>query len=144
MKQLFILVLSLFLTVSLLNANKKTSDEQTVKQLVQKVKQSKGDERRKAMNALKVQLRSMNQNTRQKVMMDLQKGFSGEQQGMQRGLQKHTNHEGFTSGNAQNMPSSGRMQTHSSPHSPLQSTPSIPHKSPQMPSPHYGQPGGHK
>ena len=144
MKQLFILVLSLFVTVSLLSANKKTSDEQTVKQLVQKVKQSQGDERRKAMNALKVQLRSMNQNTRRKIMMDLQKGFSGERHGMQRGMQKHTSHEGLSSGPVQNMPSSGRMQTHSSPQSPLQSAPSMPHKSPQMPSQHFGQPRGHK
>ena len=75
MKQLLSLVLSSFLTVSFLNAEKKIPDELIVQKLVENVKKSKNDERRKAMNALKIKLRSMNQETRRHVMADLQKNF---------------------------------------------------------------------
>ncbi len=78
MKQWFILVLSLSLTF--LNANNKISDDKILKQLIKRVKESKDDERRKAMNDLKVKLRSLNQNTRIKVMRSLQKSFTGRHQ----------------------------------------------------------------
>jgi hypothetical protein len=77
MKQLFILVLSLFLTVSFLNAKKKTPDKQLLQKLLQEVKQSKGDARRKAMNALKLKLRTVNAATRAKTMQELHHTFAG-------------------------------------------------------------------
>ncbi len=91
MKQMTIILISLLYTITQLQADEKKSDDRIIKQLVQKVKQSKGDKRRKAMNALKIQLRSMNHATRQKVMIDLQKNFAPKQHAsMQRDIQQHT------------------------------------------------------
>ena len=163
-----ILFLSLILYISIANAKQKTNNV-SIKQLIQKVKSSTGDDRRVAMNTLKVKLRSMNQETRQQVMHDLQKSFSGKQNqhSRQRALQTGTNQRSMNTGNMQS-PSSGGMHTnpsqtpmHSSPstmpHQPTPSVPQVPHTqpsspqmappkmpSPGMPSPHFGQPGGHK
>ena len=166
-----ILFLSLILYISIANAKQKTNNV-SIKQLIQKVKSSTGDDRRVAMNTLKVKLRSMNQETRQQVMHDLQKSFSGKQNqhSRQRALQTGTNQRSMNTGNTGSMqsPSSGGMHTnpsqtpmHSSPstmpHQPTPSVPQVPHTqpsspqmappkipSPSMPSPHFGQPGGHK
>jgi hypothetical protein len=163
-----ILFLSLILYISIANAKQKTNNV-SIKQLIQKVKSSTGDDRRVAMNTLKVKLRSMNQETRQQVMHDLQKSFSGKQNqhSRQRALQTGTNQRSMNTGSMQS-PSSGGMYTnpsqtpmHSSPstmpHQPTPSVPQVPHTqpsspqmappkipSPGMPSPHFGQPGGHK
>jgi|GEM_PF-6334169 len=50
--------------------------ETTIKSLVRKVKTSKGDDRRRAMNALKLKLREANANTRREVMSQLRKSFA--------------------------------------------------------------------
>jgi len=170
MKQLAILFLSLILYISMASAKNKTNDA-SLKHLIQKVKKSTGDDRRVAMNALKVKLRSMNQETRQHVMRDLQKSFAGKQNqhSRQRALQtgtsrKRTMHTGNT-GSLQ-PPSSGGMHAnpsqtpaHSSPttvpHQPAHSSPQTPHQpgpsipqiphsqppSPQMPSHQMPSPG---
>ena len=155
------LSLTLYMTVAIA---KQQSDNVSVKQLIQKVKSSTGDDRRVAMNALKVKLRSMNQETRRQVMLDLQKSFSGKQHTMQRGMQQNGQaKETMHSGNANGMHTSGEMHTspsqiptHTSPSTvPHQSTPSVPQTpqmqpsapqtpSPSIPSPHFGQPGGHR
>ncbi len=143
MKQATIILISLLFTISLLQADKK-SDEQTVKQLVQKVKQSQGDERRKAMNALKVQLRSMNRAIHQKVMMDLQKSFAAKQHdGMQRGAQRHTTHKNLSSGGGHSI-SPARPPQISAPQTPPHTAPSISPNRPQMPSQRPGQQGGRR
>ena len=161
MKLLVSLFLSLTLYMSIAIA-KQQSDNASVKQLIQKVKSSTGDDRRVAMNALKVKLRSMNQETRRQVMLDLQKSFSGKQHTMQRGMQQNgQTKETMHSGNSNGMHTSGEMHTspsqtpaHTSPsavpHQPAPSVPQTPHiqpPSPQGPShsvpmPNFGQPGG--
>jgi len=172
MKLSVILFLSLILYISIANAKQKTSNT-SINQLIQKVKKSTGDDRRVAMNALKVRLRSMNQETRQHVMRDLQKSFSGTQHSMQRGVQSTANQRTMHTGNTGSMQQSGGMHTSpsptpghaspttvphqpSSPQMPHQTAPSGPQQaphmqpsspqmpSPGMPSPHFGQPGGHK
>jgi len=171
MKLSVILFLSLILYISIANAKQKTSNA-SINQLIQKVKKSTGDDRRVAMNALKVRLRSMNQTTRQHVMHDLQKSFSGTQHSMQRNVQSTASQRTMHTGNTGSMQQSGGMHSnpsqtpaHSSPttvphqpsspqipHQPVPSVPQVPHMqppspqmpSPSMPSPHFGQPGGHK
>jgi len=162
MKLLIILFLSFIFYMGIASA-KQTNESVSVKQLIQKVKQSSGDDRRVAMNALKVKLRSMNQETRQQVMHDLQKSFSGNQHGMQRGLQYNKMKGTMHTQNTENMHSSGSMHTSpsqmpalsspmSAPHQSAPSIPQTPHRqpstpqmpSPSMPVPHFGQPGGHK
>ncbi len=154
MKQLAILFLSLILYISIADAKQKKNNT-AIKHLIQKVKSSTGDDRRVAMNALKVKLRSMNQETRQHVMRDLQKSFSNTQNGMQRSMQNSSRRTTMHQGNSGSMHSSGAMHTspfqtpaHSSPTSaPQMPAPQIPSPqmpSPGMPSPHFGQPGGHR
>ena len=168
-----ILFLSLILYISMADAKQKTNSV-SIKQLIQQVKQSTGDDRRVAMNTLKVKLRSMNQETRQHVMRDLQKSFSNTQHSVQNNTHQvtmqtgntgvtnssggmHTN-PSQTSGHASptTVPQQPPPPTHSSPvapqipqqqpaHSvPQQQMPHTQPSSPQMPSPHFGQPGGHK
>jgi hypothetical protein len=153
MKQLFILVLSLFLTVSVLNAKKKTSDGPLLHKLVEEVKQSKGDERRKAMNALKVELRSMNQETRRQVMMNLQKNFSHGNQGMHstagQHLQKHQggNRTPGKAGSSHISPASIPQQQHSPHTQPPNMIPGSSSPGQHIPSqqhPNFGQAGGHR
>jgi len=150
MKLSVILFLSLILYISIANAKQKTSNT-SINQLIQKVKKSTGDDRRVAMNALKIRLRSMNQETRQHVMRDLQKSFSGTQHSMQRGVQRTASQRSMHTGNTGSMQQSGGMQTSPS-HTPGHASPTtVPHQpsSPQMPhqpsspqTPHQPAPSG--
>ncbi len=136
-----ILFLSLILYISMANAKQKTNHT-SISQLIQTVKNSSGDNRRVAMNALKVRLRSMNQETRQGVMRDLQKSFANNQRSMQRSVQSSTTPQGTmrtgSTGNTGGVPLSGGIQTgpsqtsgHASPttvpQQPPPSAPSAPH-----------------
>lgn len=137
MKLPIILFLSLMLYVSVTHAKQKTNHA-SIQQLIQKVKNSSGDDRRVAMNTLKVKLRSMNQETRQKVMHDLQKNFSNTQHSVQKSVQSTSHQSSLQAGNT-GVPSS-IPQTQVPYTQP--STPQVP--SPKMPSPYFGQPGGRK
>ena len=66
----------LFTPLSCLAETQKIPKE-SVSQLLQKVKESKGDARRKAMNALKLKLRTVNAATRAKTMQQLRHTFNG-------------------------------------------------------------------
>ena len=54
----------------------KTTDA-SISELLRKVKESKGDARRKAMNALKLKLRTVNAATRAKTLQELRYAFGG-------------------------------------------------------------------
>ena len=85
----------LFTPLSCLAETQETPKE-SVSQLLKKVKESKGDARRKAMNALKLKLRTVNAATRAKTMQQLRHTFSGAhtQQGTHAVHQKaHTPHQ---------------------------------------------------
>jgi len=66
-------------------AEEQTVSNTSVSELLQKVKASSGDARRKAMNALKLKLRTVNAATRAKTMQTLRQAFGGVpiQQGQQ-------------------------------------------------------------
>ncbi len=94
MKQFLSIIVSLLLVVPLYAIAPLTSKQQ-VNRLVQRVKESQGDERRKAMNALKIALRSMNQTLRQHAIMKLRHHSGGrDSRGLlHRGGFSHTVHK---------------------------------------------------
>ena len=74
--------LSILFTIALFTplscfADTQETPKESVSQLLQKVKESTGDERRKAMNALKLKLRTVNAATRAKTMQQLHHTFNG-------------------------------------------------------------------
>jgi len=135
MKRLVTLILLFTLSLTITVAAKQ-NEMLSVKQLVQKVKNSTGDERRIAMNALKIKLRSINQEMRRKIIVDLQSNVS----------KKQVTHS--TKASPKSFPSSVSHQSAPSMHNvpPRQSTPqSTPQRTPQnTPAPHFGPPGGHR
>jgi hypothetical protein len=80
----YILVLfSLFVFTSSMYAEPKSVDKERIKALVEKVKKAAPSQRRLLMNDLKIQLRSMRQEIRRQVMLDLRRSFNGVQRGQQ-------------------------------------------------------------
>ena len=76
----YILVLfSFFVFSSTAYAEHEGTDKETIKALVQKVKKAAPSQRRLLMNELKIQLRTMHQETRMRVMLDLRRSFNGMQ-----------------------------------------------------------------
>jgi len=163
MKQLTIIFLSCVLSISLLSAKEKNSHNPSVQHLINKVKNATGDQRRVAMNALKIQLRSMNQETRQRVMVDLQKSFNSNQHGSHMNSQKQNRHRTMQNTQMQTMSnhtveSSSHTIPAVMPHQPGNTTPTQQFPSehntprPQIPRPqtpeiqpgHIQPPGGHR
>jgi len=72
-----LILLSLLLFIELeAKPNEGINQTPTVKALIQKIQNSSSDERRIAMNKLKIELRKMNITTRKKVMENLKKTFA--------------------------------------------------------------------
>ncbi len=73
-----IIYILFFILALLLSPLQAESAQQTnsVKELIEKVKRSSGDERRKAMNALKLKLRTVSQESRTEAMRELRKSFA--------------------------------------------------------------------
>jgi ABC-type transporter MlaC component len=69
-------IVAIFTPMASVADTTKTAEE-SVSQLLKKVKSSKGDERRKAMNALKLKLRTVNAATRAKTIQELRQAFAG-------------------------------------------------------------------
>jgi len=74
--------LSILFTITLFTprlcfADTQETPKESVSKLLKKVKESTGDERRKAMNALKLKLRTVNAVTRAKTMQQLRRTFNG-------------------------------------------------------------------
>jgi len=149
MKRLVTLIL--LFTLSLAIAVTAEQNEMlSVKQLIQKVKNSTGDERRIAMNALKIKLRSVNQETRRQAILDLQKSFSKKQHGTQGRMQQNARAQRAIERSGTTHPGTSQRVPHISPSAvPHQPTPSAPHTQPpgqQRPlhnaPPHTRPPGG--
>ena len=63
--------------------------------LIDKIKTSKSEDRRELMNKLKIELRAMNRDKRQKTMRELKKSFAkgGEQRRIRRGEHQQPRHQ---------------------------------------------------
>ena len=83
MKHFIIFISSLFLLIIQIHAKEKTDQTLSIKVLIKQIKNSSSDDRRIAMNKLKIKLRKMNKETRKKVMLDLQKSFATHNTGNQ-------------------------------------------------------------
>jgi len=84
-------------------------DKETIKALVEKVKKAEPSQRRLLMNELKTKLRSMHQETRTQVMLDLRRSFNGQQRAQQgnRAIKSNMHHQ-----NTMSMTESKHMQEH--------------------------------
>jgi len=88
----YILVLfSFFVLSSPVYAEHEGADKETIKALVEKVKKAEPSQRRLLMNELKIQLRTMHQETRTQVMLDLRRSFNGQHRGQQSHRAKKSN-----------------------------------------------------
>ncbi len=138
MKHFIIFIASFFLFIIQVDAKEKAEQTQSIKTLIKQIKNSSSDDRRVAMNKLKIKLRTMNKETRKKVMLDLQKSFATHNTGNQRAPNK----SGITNGSQPSMQSQqqgGGVQHHT----PIRNTPaSTPMRT--TPPPRHGQPGGHR
>jgi uncharacterized membrane protein len=141
MRHFIILISSFFLLVIQINAKEKTDQTQSIKTLIKQIKNSSSDDRRVAMNKLKIELRTMNKETRKKVMLDLQKSFSKNSTGRQISYSKSgstNSSQRSIQGQQQRAP----MQQHHTP-TPIRNAPA-PTPMRTTPPPRHGQPGGHR
>ena len=133
MKHFIIFISSFFLLVLQINAKEKTDQTQSIKALIKQIKNSSSDDRRAAMNKLKIELRTMNTETRKNVMMDLQNSFAKNNAGKQ----GTHNKAGRTKGAQHSMQRQQQrvpMQQRTPASAPMRS----------MPIPRQGQPGGNR
>lgn len=158
MKHLIIFTASFFLFIIQVNAKEKTDQTQSIKTLIKQIKNSSSGDRRVAMNKLKIELRTMNKETRKKVMLDLQNSFAKNSTGRQISYNK----PGVTSSSQSSMQGQQQgavpMQQHNTPTpirntpapTPMRTTPPPRHGQPAAtpvrttPPPRHGQPGGHR
>jgi len=115
-----------------------TEAGKTISKLIEKVKQSSGDERRKAMNALKLKLRSVNTHTRQQAMMQLKKSYAAGNPDIhtKQVNESHSTQQHVQVRHMQNISVSGNPPAHTS-QTPVRGN--TPHHPPQSP-PRRGHP----
>jgi len=78
-KTIVMILFSLVIWGSSLSADEPKQKQDTVQTLIAKVKSAPPSERRLLMNELKLKLRSMHENTRKQVMLDLRRSFNKQQ-----------------------------------------------------------------
>ena len=106
----YILVLfSFFVWSSSAYAEYEGADKETIKALVEKVKKAPPSQRRLLMNELKMQLKSMHQETRTQVMLNLRRSFNGQQRPQ---MHKHAIDGNMHNQNTMSMTESKHMQEH--------------------------------
>ena len=104
----YILVLfSFFVLSSSAYAEHEGADKETIKALVEKVKKAVPSQRRLLMNELKIQLRTMHQETRTQVMLHLRRSFTGQQSTQ---IHKHPIDANMHNQNTMSMTESKHMQ----------------------------------
>ena len=141
MKHFIIFIASFFLFIIQVDAKEKTDQTQSIKKLIKQIKNSSSDDRRVAMNKLKIELRTMHKETRRKVLLDLQNSFAKNSTGRQRAHKRH----GVTKSSQRSMQGQQQrapMQQHRTP-TPIRNTPAPTPMRPISP-PRHGQPGGHR
>lgn len=141
MKHFIIFTASFFLFIIQVDAKEKTDQTQSIKKLIKQIKNSSSDDRRVAMNKLKIELRTMNKETRKKVMLDLQNSFAKNSTGRQVSHKRPgiiNSSQRSMQGQKQGVP----MQQHHTP-TPIRNAPAQTPMRPTSP-PRHGQPGGHR
>ena len=139
MKHFIILISSFFLLVIQIDAKEKTDQTQSIEALIKQIKNSSSDDRRVAMNKLKIELRKVNKETRKKVMLDLQKSFATHNTGKQ----IVSNKSGITNNSQPSIQSQQQGVGGAQHQTPIRNTPArTPIRS--TPPPRHGQPGGHR
>ncbi|HIQ46329.1 MAG TPA: hypothetical protein EYH57_01780 [Sulfurovum sp.] len=78
-KTIVMILFSLVIWGSSLSADEAKQKQDTVQTLIAKVKSAPPSERRLLMNELKLKLRSMHENARKQVMLDLRRSFNKQQ-----------------------------------------------------------------
>jgi len=141
MKHFIIFIASFFLFILQVDAKEKTDQTQSIKKLIKQIKNSSSDDRRVAMNKLKIELRTMNKETRKKVMLDLQNSFAKNNTGRQIS-HKRSGRTNSSQRSMQGQQQSVPMQQHHTP-TPMRNTPAPTPMRPTSP-PRHGQPGGHR
>jgi len=138
MKHFIIFISFFFLLIIQVDAKENIDQTQSIKTLIKQIKNSSSDDRRVAMNKLKIKLRKMNKETRKKVMLDLQNSFAKNSTGKQIAPHK----SGITNSSQPSMQSQqqgGGAQYHT----PIRNSPATtPMRT--TPPPRHGQPGGHR
>ena len=141
MKHFIIFIASFFLLIIQVDAKEKTDQTQSIKKLIKQIKNSSSDDRRVAMNKLKIELRTMNKETRKKVMLDLQNSFAKNSTGRQISHKR----SGITNSSQRSMQGQQQgvpMRQHYTP-TRIRNAPAPTPMRPTSP-PRHGQPGGHR
>ena len=141
MKHFIIFIASFFLVIIQVDAKEKADQTRSIKKLIKQIKNSSSTDRRVAMNKLKIELRTMNKETRKKVMMDLQHSFAKNRTGRQISHKK----SGITNSSQPTMQGQQQavpMQQHHI-STPIRNTPVYTPMRPTLP-PRQGQPGGRR
>ncbi|WP_415408289.1 hypothetical protein ACLHDG_06985 [Sulfurovum sp. CS9] len=142
MKHFIIFIASFFLFIIQVDAKEKADQTQSIKKLIKQIKNSSSDDRRVAMNKLKIELRTMNKETRKKVMLDLQNSFAKNSTGRQISHKR----SGITNSSQRSMKGQQQgvpmQQQHRTP-TPVRNAPAPTPMRPISP-PRHGQPGGHR
>ena len=140
MKHFIIFIASFFLFIIQVDAKEKTDQTQSIKKLIKQIKNSSSDDRRVAMNKLKIELRTMNKETRKKVMLDLQSSFAKNSTRRQIS-HKRSGIKNSSQRSIQGQQQRAPMQQHTP--TPIRNTPAAtPIRT--TPPPRHGQPGGHR
>jgi len=140
MKHFIIFISSFFLFIIQVDAKEKSEPTQSIQALIKQIKNSSSDDRRVAMNKLKIELRTMNKETRKKVMLDLQNSFAKNNTAGQISYNK----PGITNSSQsamQGQQQGGSMHQHTP--TSIRNTP-VPAPMKPTPPPRHGQPGGHR
>ena len=140
MKHFIIFISSFFLLIVQINAKEKTDQTQSIEALIKQIKNSSSDDRRAAMNKLKIELRTMNTETRKNVMLDLQNSFAKNSTGRQISHKR----SGITNSSQRSMQGQQQgvpMQQHTP--TPMRNAPATTPMRPTLP-PRQGQPGGRR
>jgi hypothetical protein len=94
MRYIILFISFFFLFLIQIDAKEKNTKSLSLKELIEKIKHSTSDDRRVAMNQLKIKLRTKNSTTRKKIMLELQKSFTTQNSHIEKG--NHTPDHGKT------------------------------------------------
>jgi hypothetical protein len=96
-------------TIDIVIENSSKPEVPSISSLIEQIKSAKVDDKRVLMNQLKLQLREMNKESRQKAMRDLKKSFSGKKQHTQKQY-KQVEHKNLHQQQSSHQPTYHRLQ----------------------------------